>query len=72
MESNVYNTSSYAGKTCTLRIKLTARGMYWVSTLKVAIPHFVELVAAAKLAKNPKPPAAVSENVRNSHWTWNR
>ncbi len=59
IQNKFYYASSYAGKTCTLRIKLAPDGM--LLDIKPEGEDFLALcqaaLAAAKLAKIPKPPS---------------
>ncbi|MGQ7172078.1 cell envelope integrity protein TolA, partial [Escherichia sp. R-CC3] len=57
IESKFYDASSYAGKTCTLRIKLAPDGMLLDIKPEGGDPALCQAaLAAAKLAKIPKPP----------------
>ncbi|CDL45671.1 TolA protein [Escherichia coli ISC41] len=58
IESKFYDASSYAGKTCTLRIKLAPDGMLLDIKPEGGDPALCQAaLAAAKLAKIPKPPS---------------
>lgn len=63
-----YDASSYAGKTCTLRIKLAPDGMLLDIKPEGGDPALCQAaLAAAKLAKIPKPPSqAVYEVFKNA------
>ncbi|END4737620.1 cell envelope integrity protein TolA, partial [Escherichia coli] len=68
IESKFYDASSYAGKTCTLRIKLAPDGMLLDIKPEGGDPALCQAaLAAAKLAKIPKPPSqAVYEVFKNA------
>ncbi|NMW28107.1 cell envelope integrity protein TolA, partial [Escherichia fergusonii] len=68
IESRFYDASLYAGKTCTLRIKLAPDGMLLDIKPEGGDPALCQAaLAAAKLAKIPKPPSqAVYEVFKNA------
>ncbi|MGS6548407.1 cell envelope integrity protein TolA, partial [Enterobacter rongchengensis] len=68
IESRFYDASSYAGKTCTLRIKLAPDGMLLDIKSEGGDPALcTAALAAARQAKMPKPPSqAVYEVFKNA------
>ncbi|EPQ1147667.1 cell envelope integrity protein TolA, partial [Citrobacter amalonaticus] len=68
IESKFYDASSYAGKTCTLRIKLASDGMLLDIQSEGGDPALCQAaLAAARQAKIPKPPSqAVYEVFKNA------
>lgn len=74
IESKFYDASSYAGKTCTLRIKLAPDGMLLDIKPEGGDPALCQAaLAAAKLAKIPKPPSQqYMKCSKTRHWTSNR
>ncbi|WP_064764803.1 cell envelope integrity protein TolA, partial [Klebsiella pneumoniae] len=68
IESKFYDASSYAGKTCTLRIKLAPDGLLLNIQSEGGDPALCQAaLAAARQAKFPKPPSqAVYEVFKNA------
>ncbi len=68
IESKFYDASSYAGKTCTLRIKLAPDGLLLDLQSEGGDPALCQAaLAAARQAKFPKPPSqAVYEVFKNA------
>ncbi len=58
IESKFYNDPSFAGKTCTLRVKLAPDGLLLDIKSEGGDPALCQAaIAAARLAKIPKPPS---------------
>ncbi|WP_243731485.1 cell envelope integrity protein TolA, partial [Pseudescherichia vulneris] len=68
IETKFYDASSYAGKTCTLRIKLAPDGLLLDIQSEGGDPALCQAaLAAARQAKIPKPPSqAVYEVFKNA------
>ena len=68
IESKFYDASSFAGKTCDLRIKLAPDGLLISVQAAGGDPALCQAaVSAAKLAHIPKPPSdAVYQHVKNA------
>ncbi|MFO6427343.1 cell envelope integrity protein TolA [Escherichia coli] len=68
IESKFYDASSYAGKTCTLRIKLAPDGMLLDIKPEVAIPALCQAALAAAKLEDPDsaPSQAVYEVFKNA------